>query len=176
MAKTSGSNRGGQSRIVGFSETEKAIQIEVRYAMEVAPQGGFVSSLVRDAHGTTKVWVPKSQIENGALSEYISRAKTDEVREKVLSRFNNGQVLHSDIIYKDASGKTIPVKATKQERQWAKERQKKRDAALKKATDRREELVKKAKENGYSAHMRMKTATLERMARGDYRSKSGKRR
>ena len=83
MAKTSGSNRGGgggsgkskESKIVGFKESEKAIQIEAKYSAEVAPKGGFVSSMVRDTSGTLKIWIPKTQIENGAISEWIGSQK-----------------------------------------------------------------------------------------------------
>lgn len=40
MGKSSGGNRGASSKIVGFAESEKAIQLEVRYSGEVAPKGG----------------------------------------------------------------------------------------------------------------------------------------
>lgn len=177
MGKTSGGNRGASSKIVGFAESEKAIQLEVRYSGEVAPKGGYVSSQVRDVSGTTKVWIPKTQIERGNISEWIASQKRDEIETYITSRrFMNAQVTHLNMTFSDATGRGVKVKATKKEAQYKKEREAKRTQAIENAKQRREKLVAQAKANGYTAHMRMKTSTLQKMANGTYQSKPEQKR
>lgn len=170
MGKSGGSIRSGGG-IVGFRESEKALQLEVRYSGSVAPRGGYTSSMVRDVSGTTKVWVPKAQIERRNLSEWISSQKRGEVEAFITSkRFMNAQVTHLDMSFHDARGAEVKVKATKKETQYKKERERKRSDALAKAKAERSQLISQAKANGYKAHDRMSTATLTQMARGTYKS------
>lgn len=177
MGKSSGGNRQGGGKIVGFSESEKAIQIEVRYMANVAPKGGYVSSQVREVSGTTKVWVPKTQIENGNLSEWIASQKRGEIEDYITSkRYMNAQVVRMNTSFNDATGKSIKVKPTKKESQFKKEREAKQKAALDKATKERTDLITQAKANGYSAHSKMSTATLTKMANGTYKSKAEQKR
>lgn len=42
----------------------------------IAPNGGFSSSMTRDISTGVKVWIPKTQIENGNISEWIAKNKT----------------------------------------------------------------------------------------------------
>lgn len=136
-----------------------------------------MSSQVRDVSGTTKVWVPKTQIENGNLSEWIASQKRGEIEDYVTSRrFMNSQVVHMNTTFSDATGKNIKVKPTRKETQYKKEREAKRKAALDKATKERTDLITQAKANGYSAHSRMSTATLTKMANGTYKSKAEQKR
>lgn len=178
MGKSSGgtrSNRGG--RIVGFAESEKAIQLEVRYSGEVAPMGGFVSSQVRDVSGTTKVWIPKAQIEKGNISEWIASQKRGEIESYITTkRYMNAQVIRLSTSFSDATGKQIKVKATKKETEYKREREAKRTAALNKSKQDRVTLIAQAKANGYNAHERMTTATLTKMANGTYKSKAEQKR
>lgn len=170
MGKSSGGTRSGGG-IVGFRESEKAIQLEVRYYGEIAPYGGFVSSQVRDVSGTMKIWVPKTQIERGALSEWIANQKRVEVKQYILNKRFNAQVIRLNTSFSDAKGKQVPVKPTKKEAEFKKKAAQKRDQALAKVRDEREKLIAKAKANGYKAHSRMRTATLQRMAAGTYKKK-----
>lgn len=179
MGKSSGGNRSnrGGGRIVGFAESEKAIQLEVRYSGEVAPMGGFVSSQVRDVSGTTKVWIPKTQIEKGNISEWIASQKRGEIESYITSkRYMNAQVISLSTSFSDATGKQIKVKATKKEAEYKREREAKRTAALNKAKQERVKLITQAKANGYKAHERMTTATLTKMANGTYKSKPEQKR
>ena len=180
MAKTSGGNRGGGNRkknkIVGFKETEKAIQIEARYSASVAPKGGIASSLVRDVSGTMKIWVPKTQIENGNLSEWIAGQKENEISDFITTkRFLNAQVIWMDMKLNDATGKAVGVKKTKKEQEAFDRSQARKQEAFARAKVKRDSLIEQAKANGYNAHSRMKTSTLERMAEGTYQSRPKRR-
>lgn len=112
MAKTSGNNRGTKSAGGGisfFRETEKAVQLELAYDITVAPSRGFTSSLAQDLIGREKVWVPKSQIQDGKLSDWIYNSKVKEVGELIASRrggvFVGANYTNSVIL--DAKGNTL---------------------------------------------------------------------
>lgn len=177
MGRNSGGVRGGRStKIVPFRESEKAIQVMVRYEAVVAPSSGFTSSMVREINSSTKVWIPKSMIENGNISEYANKLKTKEIEDSIKNRYlGDPYIVRLDVGYFDAKDKLVKVAKNKKERQWQKERDKQREQNFAKANQRREELVKKAKENGFTAHMKMKTSTLEKMANGTYVQKKRKR-
>lgn len=171
MAKTSGGIRRGSTsasarRIVGFRETDKAVQVEYRYDMEYARSSAYASSMVRNRQGTEKVWIPKSQIENGSLSEWISGQKRDSVIDRGL--YGNHIIDVSGRFY-DATGREIPVKASSREQQWRAERDQRRQDNRARAQQNRADLIARARANGYRAHGRMKTRTLEAMAAGTYR-------
>lgn len=182
MAKTSGGVRGGRgsskaTKITGFKETEKAIQIEARYSASVAPKSGVASSLVRDVSGTMKIWVPKTQIENGNLSEWIARQKENEISDFITTkRYFNAQVIWMDMKLSDATGKAVGVKKTKKEQELFDRSQARKQEAFARAKVKRDSLIEQAKANGYNAHSRMKTSTLERMAEGSYQSRSKRKR
>ena len=162
MAKTSGGVRKGSKasapRIVGFKETEKAIQVEIRWAGR--NDGFWRGGVSRETGGTEKVWIPKNQIEEGRISEWISRQKITDIE---IRKGADGV----SAAFFDAKGKRIKV-GTRRDAQSAKIREANRQNALSAANARRESLVEQAKRNGYRAHMRMKTRTLEQMAAGTY--------
>lgn len=176
MAKTSGGTRKvGRPKtesIKPFKESEKAIQIEMLYQSRVSAFGGVSSQFGGDwKDGKAMVWVPKNQIENGNLSEWIAKQKSKEISDRFNNSHFNSQLVVSNTSFFDANGKKINVAPSKKEREWQKERDDKRKAALDKATKERDDLIEKAKANGYKAHSRMKTSTLMRMAKGTYQSK-----
>lgn len=161
MAKTSGGVRNASRRkvpkIVGFRETEKAIEIKAYISATVAPQGGFVSSMTSEIDTGINVWIPKSQIENGNISEWIAKGKRSELIDKILSRYPNGEIIHSEVTFNDAKGRVIKVAKTAKERKFADER-------AKKIANMRSELLKQAKTNGHTVRSNLKTSTLRQMA------------
>lgn len=98
------------------------------------------------------------------MSNWIADQKTGEI-EKILH--------YPDMITKgakffDATGRRIEVGTQRDVQRWERYVQN-RQNALSAANARRESLVEQAKRNGYRAHMRMKTKTLEAMAAGTYK-------
>jgi len=172
MAKSSGGIRGGAAappRIVGFKETDKAVQLQVEYSMSLGIWA-YGEYFDKQKTSTIKVWVPKSQIENGTLSVWIGDQKLREVYHRdvdwyqeryraknIIADFDNWK-------FTDASGRTVEVKPNKRER----EQRAKLEQARSVANERRAELIAQAKANGYKAHGRLKTRTLEAMANGTY--------
>ncbi|GIV35416.1 MAG: hypothetical protein KatS3mg031_2951 [Chitinophagales bacterium] len=71
-------------------EREKAIKIAVRVSAEVAPKGGFVSSLVRSISTETMMWLPKAVVRNGLAPKDFLNKKAIEFAER---KFFSGQVL-----------------------------------------------------------------------------------
>ncbi len=126
----------------------------------------FEEPQVRNRQGTEKVWIPKSQIENGSLSEWISSQKRDSIIDRGL--YGNHIIDVSGRFY-DATGREIPVKASSREQQWRAERDQRRQDNRARAQQNRADLIARARANGYRAHGRMKTRTLEAMAAGTYR-------
>ena len=59
-------HRGG---IKPLKETEKAIMVQMAYDIEVAPDFGYSSSMVKNKVGTLQVWIPKSQIKDGKITD-----------------------------------------------------------------------------------------------------------
>lgn len=185
MAKSSGGVRGRGSsapapRIVGFKESEKAVQLELQSESSILIQTPHIYR-EKNLTNTTKVWIPRSQIENGTLSEWIAEQKRNEVLENqtmwFYTRFRNSRITPIDFKGKfiDATGRTVDVRPTAREQQYKAERAKRSQAALESAKQTRAALVAKAKANGYKAHDRMKTRTLELMAEGKYQSKAERR-
>lgn len=113
MAKNSGSTRNKRPQqtkaniIEGIKETNKAIMLKMHFYIEYAPDGGFVSSMVRDKEGTIEVWIPKSQIKEGKITEWIANQKKQEIENKIMSKVINGKVLNSKIFFQDK--KTIQL-------------------------------------------------------------------
>jgi len=80
-----------------IKETEKAFQFESEIYMEVAPKGGFVSSLVRDRHGKWTFWCPKSVIKNDVIADWFISKKINEARDYYESKFYDAQILSLNI-------------------------------------------------------------------------------
>jgi len=76
-----------------LKETEKAVQIEATVMMEIAPKGGFVSSLIRDRQGKWTFWCPKSVISNDNIASWFLDKKIEEAREYYEDKFYNVQIL-----------------------------------------------------------------------------------
>lgn len=158
MSKSSGGIRkGGIPKIVGFRETEKAVEVKMYLEATIAPNGGFSSSMTRDISTGVKVWIPKTQIENGNISEWIAKNKRQELESTLLSRYNNGRILSSEVTFNDANGRYIKVAKTAKERAYALEK-------ATKVANTRDELMKQAKANGYTVRNNLKTSTLRQMA------------
>ncbi len=62
------------------------MQLELAYDITIAPSRGFTSSVAIDLIGREKIWVPKSQIQNGKLTDWIYNSKIKEVGELIASR------------------------------------------------------------------------------------------
>lgn len=124
MAKGSGGTRtsrpSGKKGYTYERETDKAVMVNVRVYAEYAPEEGFVSSMVRDKTINQKVWIPKSQFENGSPTNYILRVKAKEIAEKYTPL--NGRVLSTTYHYSDGKGKEINGVKSAKEKQWEKER------------------------------------------------------
>lgn len=72
---------------------------------DIAPRGGFTSSMVKYRTYTEDVWIPKSQLtENGKPSKWITGKKIEEILNK---KFINHQIISSDGTYTDADGKSF---------------------------------------------------------------------
>lgn len=80
-----------------LKETEKAIQIESTVYMEIAPKGGFVSSLVRDRQGKWTFWVPKSLIKDNVIADWFLAKKINEARDYYESKMYDAQILSLNI-------------------------------------------------------------------------------
>ena len=76
----------------------------------------------------------------------------------------------------DATGKSVPIRKTKKEQEAYDKKQARKQEGFARAKVKRDALIEKAKANGYKAHSRMKTATLERMAEGTYQSSPKRKR
>lgn len=158
MSKGSGGTRSiGTSKVQSSSfapvkETDKAVMVRMNYYLEYAPQGGFTSSMVRDREGIIDIWVPKSQVKDGKLSEWIVKQKQKEMEEKVMGKVLNGQVLDSKVSFSDKNGKQIKMDTSQAEKRFAAGKAK-HDA-----------LVAEAKSLGIKGvKQNLKSSTLEKM-------------
>jgi hypothetical protein len=75
-------------------ETEKAIQIKSEVYMEVAPIGGFTSSLIKDRTGSWTFWCPKSVYSDGKPADWFIEKKAAEAKEFYENKFFNAQILN----------------------------------------------------------------------------------
>lgn len=147
-------------------ETEKAVMLTMQISGEVAPQGGFVSSMVRDFNATQDVWIPKSQLdEQGRPSAWILEQKANEITDRRMPM--NGRMLNSNVRVLDANKNVVPTGMTAKDREFAARRQAqqasfetKKQAGL----DRYTAKINKAKELGIKGvRIRMKTSTLNEL-------------
>lgn len=76
-------------------QTEKAVLLRLRIWGDRAPQGGFVSSMIRDFSGTWKFWVPKSTIINNKVNGFLYY-KLQEAMESIEQYYAgfNGRLLN----------------------------------------------------------------------------------
>lgn len=150
-----------------FRESEKAIQVQMRYSMDIAPNGGFTSSMVQDRMGAINVWIPKSQIKDGQISEWVAN-KQKQQQEKYFADRMNGRIISSFVEFIDAKGKTIKIDNSETKEKIA--------AGAKKHDD----LLAQAKSLGIKgARKNMRSATLQNLIDGakngntNTRNKSG---
>lgn len=115
MAKTSGGNRTGVKSAGGgisfFRETEKAVQLQINYDLEIAPQGGYTSSMTKSKSGSANVWIPKSQIKNGELSNWIAKSKEREIGEMIAGRMGGGKAISSKVFFSDAKNRLVSIES-----------------------------------------------------------------
>lgn len=131
-------------------ESEKAVMMTMKYSIEIAPRGGYVSSQVKYRNGAMNVWVPKSQIQDGKISDWIAQQKAEEANDWVLSKFSFGQVISNDVHFFDKNDKEIE-KATSKKQQ-----------AFEKGVEKHQRLYDEAKKLGIKGvRIKMKSATLE---------------
>lgn len=76
-----------------LKETEKAVQVEANVIMEIAPKGGFVSSLIRERSGKWTFWCPKSVVKDDVIADWFLGKKINEAREYYEDKFYNAQIL-----------------------------------------------------------------------------------
>jgi len=74
-------------------ETEKAVQLEAKVFMEIAPKGGFVSSLIKDRQGKWTFWCPKSVIENNKIADWFLSKKIIEAQSYYEDKYYNSQII-----------------------------------------------------------------------------------
>ena len=152
MAKTSGGVRGNNITVSYMKETEKAVMLQMVIEVEIAPKGGFVSSLVRDRIWFENVWIPKSQLsDTGRPSEWITKQKKDDIITKNLPE--NAQILRLNSFFRDANQKRISSELTKKEKQWKKEREKESAKRLEAGKKRYNSLVAKARASGVKGRL-----------------------
>ena len=142
-------------KIAPLRESEKAIQVQLTIDVSYAPSSGYTSSLVKDKTITENVWIPKSQIENNNLSEWIAKSKTQELLDRKLG--SGVHVIRTNNLFLDANRREIAVAKNARERAFAEGRRAKVSAE-------REELMRKAKANGHTVRQNLKTSTLREMA------------
>ncbi len=135
-----------------LKETDKAVMISAYYDIGYAPEGGFSSSMVQEKGGTINVWVPKTQIKEGKISEWMVNQKVGEIQEKVLANVFNAQILHSDVSFFDKNHKEIPKDTSITDKKIAK------------GLEKHDKLLAKAKSLGIKgAKINMKTQTLSKL-------------
>ena len=170
MAKGSGGTRGGGASARGgsvayFNETEKAVQLEMTVKANYYGTKGYKGDFVdQQKEFTQKVWIPKSQLENGKPTEWIAKQKAKEIMDyhspiKNANKWSSMKGMDwSQGTYKltDAKGKTVNTVMSKIEKQKA--------AAFKKGAQTHDTLVAQAKSMGIKgAHGKMKSSTLAKM-------------
>ena len=172
MAKGSGGTKSVSKKQQGFrfeKETEKAVLVNVKLTGEAAPEGGFVSSLVRDWHVQKKVWLPKSQMTQEGASEWILKTKAEEIAKD--NTPIHGQVLNYTFRYTDSQGKEIKSSMTAKDKEIANSRKLKFEAGVK----RHNELIAEAKKLGIKGiRQTMKNATLEKKIEQEKSKKGGR--
>lgn len=123
--------------------------LSMHYSIRYAPDGGFASSQVRDKESTIDVWIPKSQIKDDKISEWIVTQKRKEIENNIMSRMQNAKILDSSVMFVDKNKREVAQDTSITD---------KRIANGQKAHD---ELVTKAKSLGIqSIRQNMKSATL----------------
>lgn len=81
-----------------MKETEKAVRLEIRFEVPAAEKN--LSRLV---------WIPKSQIRNGKLTEWIFGQKLDEIQKDLRAEICEAAVF-------DAEGNEIEIEETEKSR------------------------------------------------------------
>jgi hypothetical protein len=84
-------------------ESDKAVNTTIQIYLEIAPKGGYTSSLVRDKTFNREVWIPKSQITDGLPSSWVVNQKLNESIEWAELHYNC-QVISSEVMVALAGG------------------------------------------------------------------------
>lgn len=109
-------------------ETEKAVMLTLIVEAEIAPKGGFTSSMVKDRTYVWDVWIPKTQLsEDGKPSKWITNKKIEEILDK---KVYNAQILSSSGTYKDENGKLFSAGETEQEKNSKKNKKRRKKMHL----------------------------------------------
>ena len=158
-ARSGGGARGGggsRQKYEYIAESDKAVKIKMNLYAEYAPNGGFVSSMVKDKSISTEVWIPKSQMVKGQPSTWIMGVKAQEVAEKYTPM--NGRVLRKSATFMDKNNKVFTGAESKMSRKIRLDKERKFKAGVKK----HDALVAQAKSMGIKGvHSHMKTSTLQ---------------
>ena len=151
-----GGGAAGKPKYTYLAESDKAVKVKLSMYAEYAPQGGFVSSMVRDKTINTEVWIPKSQMVKGEPTTWIMNAKATEIAERFTPM--NGRVLSKSATFMDANNKVFKGSESAMSRKIRLEKQKKFNAGVKK----HDALVAQAKAMGIKGiHSHMKSSTLQ---------------
>ena len=135
-----------------MKETEKAIMVQMAYDIEVAPDFGYSSSMVKNKVGTLQVWIPKSQIKDGKITDWIAQNKKQEAEDFVMKKFINAKTTYSSVHFLDKDNKPISIDTSAKE------------SAMAKGLQKHNNLLAEAKELGIKgAKINMKTSTIQKL-------------
>jgi hypothetical protein len=135
-----------------LKETEKAIMVQMAYDIEVAPDFGYSSSMVKNKVGTLQVWIPKSQIKDGKITDWIAQNKKQEAEDFVMKKFINAKTTYSSVHFLDKDNKPISIDTSAKE------------SAMAKGLQKHNNLLAEAKELGIKgAKINMKTSTIQKL-------------
>lgn len=105
--RTKSPSKAQTNQIIGIKESDKAIMLTAHVEVNVSPNGGYTSSMSQQLINSVEVWIPKSQIKDGMVSEWIAKQKLEEVKKKMLSKYINYKDNGSTIFFTDKNGKAI---------------------------------------------------------------------
>lgn len=148
--RKTGPNKSASNTIVGIKESDKAIMLTAHVEVNVSPEGGYTSSQSQQKIGSVDVWIPKSQIKDGMVSEWIAMQKLNEIKAKMLSKSVNYKDNGSTIFFTDKNGKAVQHDNSQTE------------AKLSKGISKHDALLAEAKSLGIKGvSVTMKSATLQ---------------
>lgn len=126
--------------------------VQMAYDIEVAPDFGYSSSMVKNKVGTLQVWIPKSQIKDGKITDWIAQNKKQEAEDFVMKKFINAKTTYSSVHFLDKDNKPISIDTSAKE------------SAMAKGLQKHNNLLAEAKELGIKgAKINMKTSTIQKL-------------
>lgn len=126
--------------------------VQMAYDIEVAPDFGYSSSMVKNKVGTLQVWIPKSQIKDGKITDWIAQNKKQEAEDFVMKKFINAKTTYSSVHFLDKDNKPISIDTSAKE------------SAMAKGLQKHDNLLAESKELGIKGvKINMKTSTIQKL-------------